>query len=186
MNPSTEDIVKVIEQSGCKRAIILPNNKNIQMASQQAAEIVDVDAVVIPTKTIPQGIAAMFNYDSTADLEHNQEVMTTSLEDVKSGSITYAVRDTKIDGINIEKDAFMGLVEDKIVVSDKDVKITLQNTLEKMLDDDSEILTIIVGEEADDAQTSWIESFMESNYEDVEVEIQQGQQPIYPYFFSVE
>ena len=77
-------------------------------------------------------------------------------------------------------------VEDKIVVSDKDVKITLQKTLEKMLDDDSEILTIIVGEEADDAQTSWIESFMESNYEDVEVEIQQGQQPIYPYFFSVE
>lgn len=186
MNPSTEDIVKVIEQSGCKRAIILPNNKNIQMASQQAAEIVDVDAVVIPTKTIPQGIAAMFNYDSTADLEHNKEVMTTSLDDVKSGSITYAVRDTKIDGINIEKDAFMGLVEDKIVVSDKDVKITLQKTLEKMLDDDSEILTIIVGEEADDAQISWIESFMESNYEDVEVEIQQGQQPIYPYFFSVE
>ncbi|MCO4326969.1 hypothetical protein BU586_00990 [Staphylococcus agnetis] len=186
MNPSTEDIVKVIEQSGCKRAIILPNNKNIQMASQQAAEIVDVEAVVVPTKTIPQGITAMFNYDSTVDLKQNQDVMTSALEDVKSGSITYAVRDTKIDGITIEKDAFMGLVEDKIVVSDKDVHVTLQKTLDKMLDEESEILTIIVGEEATEAQTEWIESYMESNYEDVEVEIQQGQQPIYPYFFSVE
>lgn len=128
----------------------------------------------------------MFNYDSTVDLKQNQDVMTSALEDVKSGSITYAVRDTKIDGITIEKDAFMGLVEDKIVVSDKDVHVTLQKTLDKMLDEDSEILTIIVGEEATEAQTEWIESYMESNYEDVEVEIQQGQQPIYPYFFSVE
>lgn len=186
MNPSTEDIVNVIEESGCKRAIILPNNKNIQMASQQAAEIVEVEAVVVPTRTVPQGIAAMFSYDPSAALEDNAEAMTAALDDVKSGSITYAVRDTKIDGINIEKDAYMGLVEDKIIVSDRDVKATLQQTLEAMIDDDSEILTVIAGEEATDEQTSFIESFVEERFEDVEIEIQNGQQPIYPYLFSVE
>ncbi|UXR77563.1 MULTISPECIES: fatty acid kinase catalytic subunit FakA [unclassified Staphylococcus] len=186
MNPSTEDIVTVIRESGCKRAIILPNNKNIQMASQQAAEIVDVDAVVVPTRTVPQGIAAMFSYDTTASLEENAEAMTDALSNVKSGSITYAVRDTKIDGIKIEKDAYMGLVEDKIVVSDRDAKATLQQTLEAMLDDDSEILTVIAGEEATDEHTTFIESFVEEHYEDVEIEIQDGQQPIYPYLFSVE
>ncbi|KIX90404.1 hypothetical protein TP70_07890 [Staphylococcus microti] len=186
MNPSTEDIVNVIKESGCKRAIILPNNKNIQMASQQAAEIVDVEAVVVPTRTVPQGIAAMFSYDPSAALEDNAEAMTAALDDVKSGSITYAVRDTKIDGINIEKDAYMGLVEDKIIVSDRDVKATLQQTLEAMIDEDSEILTVIAGEEATDEQTAFIESFVEEHFEDVEIEIQNGQQPIYPYLFSVE
>lgn len=186
MNPSTEDIVTVIQESGCKRAIILPNNKNIQMASQQAAEIVDVDAVVVPTRTVPQGIAAMFSYDTTASLEENAEAMTDALSNVKSGSITYAVRDTKIDGIKIEKDAYMGLVEDKIVVSDRDAKATLQQTLEAMLDDDSGILTVIAGEEATDEHTAFIESFVEEHFEDVEIEIQDGQQPIYPYLFSVE
>ncbi|UXR70359.1 MULTISPECIES: fatty acid kinase catalytic subunit FakA [unclassified Staphylococcus] len=186
MNPSTEDIVTVIQESGCKRAIILPNNKNIQMASQQAAEIVDVEAVVVPTRTVPQGIAAMFSYDTTASLQDNADAMTEALADVTSGSITYAVRDTKIDGINIEKDAYMGLIEDKIVVSDRDVNETLKQTLEAMLSEDSEILTVITGEEATEAQTSFIKSYVEEHFEDVEIEIQNGQQPIYPYLFSVE
>lgn len=186
MNPSTEDIVTVIQESGCKRAIILPNNKNIQMASQQAAEIVDVEAVVVPSRTVPQGIAAMFSYDTTASLTDNAEAMTEALANVTSGSITYAVRDTKIDGINIEKDAYMGLIEDKIVVSDRDVNETLKQTLEAMLSEDSEILTVITGEEATEAQTSFIESYVEEHFEDVEIEIQNGQQPIYPYLFSVE
>ncbi|MGV3041719.1 fatty acid kinase catalytic subunit FakA [Staphylococcus rostri] len=186
MNPSTEDIVTVIQESGCKRAIILPNNKNIQMASQQAAEIVDVEAVVVPTRTVPQGIAAMFSYDTTASIEDNAEAMTAALANVKSGSITYAVRDTKIDGINIEKGAYMGLVEDKIIVSDRDVEATLKQTLEAMIDEDSEILTVIAGEEATEAQTAFIESFVEEHFEDLELEVQEGQQPIYPYLFSVE
>ena len=103
MNPSTEDIVKVIEQSQCNRAIILPNNKNILMASEQAANIVDVDTVVIPTKSIPQGITALFQYDEESSLEDNKNHMETALEAVQSGSVTYAVRDTKIDGIEIKK-----------------------------------------------------------------------------------
>ena len=103
MNPSTEDIVKVIEQSKCKRAIILPNNKNILMASEQAASIVDAEAVVIPTKSIPQGISALFQYDVDATLEENKAQMADSVNNVKSGSLTYAVRDTKIDGVEIKK-----------------------------------------------------------------------------------
>ncbi|QLK85839.1 fatty acid kinase catalytic subunit FakA [Staphylococcus sp. 17KM0847] len=186
MNPSTEDIVNVIEESGCKRAIILPNNKNIQMASKQATDIVDVEAIVVPTRTVPQGIAAMFSYDSSASLEDNAESMTAALDDVKSGSITYAVRDTTIDGINIEKGAYMGLVEDKIVVSDHKVETALEQTLTAMLDEESEILTIIAGEEATEAQTAHIVNYAESHFEDVEIEVQQGQQPIYPYLFAVE
>ena len=103
MNPSTEDIVKVIEQSKCKRAIILPNNKNILMASEQAASIVDAEAVVIPTKSIPQGITALFQYDEASSLDENKNHMETALETVQSGSVTFAVRDTKIDGIEIKK-----------------------------------------------------------------------------------
>ena len=186
MNPSTEDIVNVINESGCKRAIILPNNKNIQMASQQAAEIVDVEAVVIPTRTVPQGIVAMFHYDESVELDENETAMTAALENVKSGSITYAVRDTKIDGIKIEKDAYMGLVEDKIIASDRDEQQVVQKTLETMLDEDSEILTIITGDEANSETTEWIESFVETHFEDVEIEVQNGQQPIYPYLFAVE
>ena len=102
MNPSTEDIVKVIEQSECQRAIILPNNKN-RMSSDQAAQLVKADTVVIPTTSIPQGIAALFQYDVASTLEENASHMNTALETVKSGSITFAVRDTKIDGVDIKK-----------------------------------------------------------------------------------
>ncbi|RIL39877.1 hypothetical protein BUY93_15435, partial [Mammaliicoccus fleurettii] len=141
----TEDIVKVIEQSQCKRAIILPNNKNIMMASEQAADIVGAEAVVIPTKSIPQGIAALFNYDESDALEVNKTRMVESLEAVASGSVTYAVRDTKIDGVEIKKDAFMGLVEDKIVTSNENEFETVKGLLSEMIQDDSEIITMIVG-----------------------------------------
>ena len=186
MNPSTEDIVKVINDSGCKRAIILPNNKNIQMASQQAADIVEAETIIIPTRTVPQGIAAMFHYDESVDLATNEEAMTAAIDDVQSGAMTYAVRDTKIDGIEIEKGAFMGLVEDKIIASDRDKQTVLKDTLNHMLSEDSEILTIITGEEAESELTDWIETFVGEHYEDVEVEVQDGQQPIYPYLFAVE
>ncbi|WP_214523977.1 fatty acid kinase catalytic subunit FakA [Staphylococcus pseudintermedius] len=186
MNPSTEDIVKVINDCGCKRAIILPNNKNIQMASQQAADIVEVETIIIPTRTVPQGIAAMFHYDESADLATNEEAMTAAIDDIQSGAMTYAVRDTKIDGIEIEKGAFMGLVEDKIIASDRDKQTVLKDTLNHMLSEDSEILTIITGEEAESELTDWIETFVGEHYEDVEVEVQDGQQPIYPYLFAVE
>ncbi|HDE5820621.1 TPA: fatty acid kinase catalytic subunit FakA [Staphylococcus aureus] len=186
MNPSTEDIVKVIEQSKCKRAIILPNNKNILMASEQAASIVDAEAVVIPTKSIPQGISALFQYDADATHEENKAQMADSVNNVKSGSLTYAVRDTKIDGVEIKKDAFMGLIEDKIVSSQSDQLTTVTELLNEMLADDSEILTVIIGQDAEQAVTDNMINWIEEQYPDVEVEVHEGGQPIYQYFFSVE
>ncbi len=186
MNPSTEDIVKVIEQSKCKRAIILPNNKNILMASEQAASIVDAEAVVIPTKSIPQGISALFQYDVDATLEENKAQMADSVNNVKSGSLTYAVRDTKIDGVEIKKDAFMGLIEDKIVSSQSDQLTTVTELLNEMLADDSEILTVIIGQDAEQTVTDNMINWIEEQYPDVEVEVHEGGQPIYQYFFSVE
>ncbi|HCY7895572.1 TPA: fatty acid kinase catalytic subunit FakA [Staphylococcus aureus] len=186
MNPSTEDIVKVIEQSKCKRAIILPNNKNILMASKQAASIVDAEAVVIPTKSIPQGISALFQYDVDATLEENKAQMADSVNNVKSGSLTYAVRDTKIDGVEIKKDAFMGLIEDKIVSSQSDQLTTVTELLNEMLAEDSEILTVIIGQDAEQEVTDNMINWIEEQYPDVEVEVHEGGQPIYQYFFSVE
>ncbi|EOB7380812.1 fatty acid kinase catalytic subunit FakA [Staphylococcus aureus] len=186
MNPSTEDIVKVIEQSKCKRAIILPNNKNILMASEQAASIVDAEAVVIPTKSIPQGISALFQYDVDATLEENKAQMADSVNNVKSGSLTYAVRDTKIDGVEIKKDAFMGLIEDKIVSSQSDQLTTVTELLNEMLAEDSEILTVIIGQDAEQEVTDNMINWIEEQYPDVEVEVHEGRQPIYQYFFSVE
>ncbi|MCC1267315.1 fatty acid kinase catalytic subunit FakA [Staphylococcus aureus] len=186
MNPSTEDIVKVIEQSKCKRAIILPNNKNILMASEQAASIVDAEAVVIPTKSIPQGISALFQYDVDATLEENKAQMADSVNNVKSGSLTYAVRDTKIDGVEIKKDAFMGLIEDKIVSSQSDQLTTVTELLIEMLAEDSEILTVIIGQDSEQAVTDNMINWIEEQYPDVEVEVHEGGQPIYQYFFSVE
>ncbi|HAR7430804.1 TPA: fatty acid kinase catalytic subunit FakA [Staphylococcus aureus] len=186
MNPSTEDIVKVIEQSKCKRAIILPNNKNILMASEQAASIVDAEAVIIPTKSIPQGISALFQYDVDATLDENKAQMADSVNNVKSGSLTYAVRDTKIDGVEIKKDAFMGLIEDKIVSSQSDQLTTVTELLNEMLAEDSEILTVIIGQDAEQAVTDNMINWIEEQYPDVEVEVHEGGQPIYQYFFSVE
>src|SRR5699024_10289106 len=186
MNPSTEDIVKVIEQSQCKRAIILPNNKNIMMASEQAATIVEAEAVVIPTKSIPQGIVALFNFDVADTLTNNKKRMIESLEVVTSGSVTYAVRDTKVDGVEIKKDAFMGLVEDKIITSNEDQIETVKNLLAEMITDESEIITMIVGEDAHADITSSVESWIEATYPDIEIDQHQGNQPVYQYLFSVE
>ena len=186
MNPSTEDIVKVIEQSQCKRAIILPNNKNIRMSSDQAATLVEADTVVIPTTSIPQGIAALFQYDPSSSLEDNQSHMTTALDSVKSGSVTFAVRDTKIDGVEIKKGEFMGLSESKIVTNNDDEFATITGLLKAMLNEDSEILTIIAGEDANTETSDKLVEWVESEYPDVEVEEHNGGQPIYQYLFSVE
>lgn len=186
MNPSTEDIVKVIEQSECQRAIILPNNKNIRMSSDQAAQLVKSDTVVIPTTSIPQGIAALFQYDVASTLEENASHMNTALETVKSGSITFAVRDTKIDGVDVKKDEFMGLAESKIVTSNADEFKTITGLLSTLLNEESEILTVITGEDAQSDMTTQLEEWIENEYPDVEIEIHKGDQPIYPYLFAVE
>lgn len=156
------------------------------MAAEQAAQVTDIPVKVVPSKTIPQGLTAMLSYNTDATIEENAQNMTEALSNVKSGSVTYAVRDTSIDGVNIEKGAFMGINESKITVSDKDQQKVCIELLKSMLDEDSEIVTVIKGSDASDADVQVIASFLEEHYEDVEVEIQDGKQPIYSFMFAVE
>lgn len=186
MNPSTEDIVKAIEAVNAKQVIILPNNKNIFMAAQSAAEVVDIPAAVVETRTVPQGFTSLLAFDPSKSLEDNVADMSASLSDVVSGSVTLAVRDTTIDGLEIHENDFLGMVDGKIVVSNPDTEATLRAAFEKMIDEDSEIVTIFVGEEGDQDLAEELAEYLEETYEDVEVEIHQGDQPVYPYLMSVE
>ncbi len=186
MNPSTEDIVKAIDAVNAKNVIILPNNKNIFMAAQSAAEVSSVPAAVVETRTVPQGFTSLLAFNPTQSLEENVKAMTASLSDVVSGSVTLAVRDTSIDGLEIHKDDNLGMVDGKIVVSNPDMTATLKETFAKMIDEDSEIITIYVGEDGNQELAEEISEYLESTYEDVEVEIHDGKQPVYPYLMSVE
>ena len=186
MNPSTEDIVKAIEQVNAKNVIILPNNKNIFMAAQSAAEVVDVNAAVVETRTVPQGFTSLLAFDPSQSIEANVEAMTASLSDVTSGSVTLAVRDTTIDGLEIHENDILGMVDGKILVSTPDMDQALLDTFDKMIDEDSEIVMIYVGEEGNQEQAQALAEKLEEAHEDIEVEIFQGDQPVYPYLFSVE
>lgn len=186
MNPSTEDIVKAIDAVNAKNVIILPNNKNIFMAAQSAAEVAEIPAAVVETRTVPQGFTSLLAFNPEQSLEENVAAMTASLSDVVSGSVTLAVRDTSIDGLKIHKDDNLGMVDGKIVVSNPDVTATLKATFAKMIDEDSEIITIYVGEDGSQDLAEEMADYLESTYEDIEVEIHDGKQPVYPYLMSVE
>jgi len=186
MNPSTEDILKAIDAVNAKNVIILPNNKNIFMAAQSAAEVSEVPAAVVETRTVPQGFTSLLAFNPTQSLEENVEAMTASLSDVVSGSVTLAVRDTSIDGLEIHQDDNLGMVDGKIVVSNPVMTTTLKETFAKMIDEDSEIITIYVGEDGSQELAEEMADYLESTYEDVEVEIHEGKQPVYPYLMSVE
>ena len=186
MNPSTEDFVKAVEELNARNIIILPNNKNILMAAQSAAEVIDQPAAVVETKTIPQGLTSLLAFDESKSIEENYERMSASLGDVASGSVTTAVRDTTIDGLEIHENDNLGMVDGKIVVSKPDMMETLEETFAHMLDEDSEIVTIYVGEDGSEELANELAQALAEKYEDVEVEIHQGGQPVYPYLFSVE
>lgn len=186
MNPSTEDFVKAVEGLNARHIIILPNNKNILMAAQSAAEVIDQPAAVVETKTIPQGLTSLLAFDESKSIEENYERMSAALADVVSGSVTTAVRDTTIDGLEIHENDNLGMVDGKIVVSNPDIMETLEETFAHMLDEDSEIVTIYVGEEGSEEVANELAQSLAEKYEDVEVEIHQGGQPVYPYLFSVE
>ncbi|MFO1445861.1 DAK2 domain-containing protein [Bacillus sp. Bva_UNVM-123] len=186
MNPSTEDLVKAIQEVNAKKVFILPNNKNIIMAAQQAAEVSEQEVVVIPSKTVPQGMSALLSFNPSADLAQNKASMDEALQHVKTGQITFAVRDTSIDGLEIEKDDFMGIAEGKIIVKNKDKVQAAKDLLADMLDDDTEILTILKGEDATDEEVAAIEAYMSEKYEDVEIEVHDGKQPLYAFIFSIE
>ena len=186
MNPSTQDIVDAIAKTKKYKVIILPNNKNIFLAADQAAEVCDVDAVVVPSKTIAQGMAAMLGFSKDADLEENKEAMTDELDTVISGQVTIAVRDTTIEGREIKKDDYMGIVDGNIVVTNPDRKEAAIEMVKAMLDEDSEVVTIIYGEDGNKEEAEAIETAVSELDEDLEIEIHEGNQPVYPYLISVE
>lgn len=186
MNPSTEDFIKAVEHVNARHIIILPNNKNIFMAAQSAAEVIEQSAAVIETRTIPQGLTSLLAFDPSKSIEENHDRMTAALADVVSGSVTTAVRDTTIDGLEIHENDNLGMVDGKIVVSNPDMLTTLNETFSNMLDADSEIVTIYIGEDGSEDLANELAQDITEKFEDVEVEIHNGGQPVYPYLFSVE
>jgi DAK2 domain fusion protein YloV len=186
MNPSTEDIVKAIESINAETVFVLPNNKNIIMTAQQAATVVSQKVIVIPSKTVPQGMSALLAFNPSLSEEQNEKAMTVALSRVKTGQVTFAVRDTTIDGVEIKKDDYMGLADNKIVVAERDKLSVAKQLLNTLIDEDSEIVTMIYGEEATEEEVEAVVSYIEETYPDVEVEVHDGKQPLYPFIFSVE
>ncbi|EAZ87324.1 DAK2 domain-containing protein [Lysinibacillus fusiformis] len=186
MNPSTEDIVKAVQEIGAEKVLILPNNKNIVMAAEQAVELLEIEAAVVPTKTIPQGMAAILAFNPEAAVDLNKKTMTDAFANVKTGQVTYAVRDTSIDGVEIHKDDFMALAEGKIVLSTPALKDAAEKVIVDLVDEDAEIVTVIYGEDTTEQDATELVAFIEKNYPDVEVELFNGKQGLYPYIISVE
>ncbi|AYW47917.1 hypothetical protein C7K38_05810 [Tetragenococcus osmophilus] len=186
MNPSTEDITKAIEEVNADQVIILPNNKNIFMSANQAAELAEVPVEVVPSKTISQGMTAMLGFNERQSLSDNKEAMNQMLDMVVSGSITHAIRDSSIEGINIKKDDFLGMVDGKIAVSNADILESSKETLKQMITEDTEIITIIVGEDGSQKDAEKLEEAVLAIDNELEVEIHEGNQPVYPYIFSAE
>lgn len=187
MNPSTEDILKAADNINAKIIYVLPNNGNIILAAQQAADIIeDKKLVVVPSKTVPQGITAMINFEMSRTEQENAEAMTSSMATVRTGQVTYAVRDTSIDGKEIHKDDILGLADKGLAAVGKDIDATVLELLDTMIDDDSELVSVYYGEDITSEQASGIVASIEEKYPDVDVELQEGGQPVYYYIVSVE
>lgn len=186
MNPSTQDIVDAINNSGAKKALVLPDNGNIFMTAEQAAEVADIPTKVVHTKTIAQAMSALLAYNTEDSLDDNQRNMEANLATVASGEVTHAVRDTTIDGQNIKKNDYLGIVDGKIVITNPDMKTTAIGMVKKMLDEDSEIVTILYGEDGDKKTAEAIKEAVEDVDDELDIQIYEGGQPVYPYLISVE
>ncbi len=188
MNPSTEDFVNAARSIAAQHIFILPNNSNIILAAEQARELLEVERLVsvIPSKTIPQGIAAAFAFQEEEAFEVNQDNMRDAVTRVKSGQVTYAVRDTTLDDLHITAGHYIGIQDSKIVATEEQLMATARLLLAKMLVNGDEIVTILTGSDAKQEETDQLVVWLEENYSDVEVEVHEGGQPIYPYLFSVE
>lgn len=186
MNPSTEDFISAIEKMNCDHIFIFPNNSNIVMAAQQAAQVMeDQDIHVLPAKTIPQGISACVMFNPDAELEDNLAEMTSAIENVKSGEVTYAIKDTTYEGLPIKAGQYMGILGKAIVDAQPDMMDVTKKLLSDMLDEDSELVTLIYGEDATEEQAEELAAYVEEN-SDAEVEIHEGKQPVYSFIIGVE
>ena len=186
MNPSTEDFMKAIEKLNAKNIIILPNNSNIIMAANQAKELSDKNIVVIPTKNVPQAFAALVTFDGDADIAENEANMMEALSTVKSGQVTYAVRDTVINDVEVKEGNIIGIAEGKLLSAGDKVDEITTDLIEKLVDEDSAIITLYYGEDTSKEDAQALRDALEENFEDVDVELHYGGQPLYYYLISVE
>lgn len=186
MNPSTQDILDAINNSGAKQALVLPNNGNIFMTADQAAEVADIPTKVVHSKTIAQAMSALLEFNPEASLDENLANMEANTDTVASGAVTNAVRDTTIDGREIKKDDYMGIVDGKIVTTDPDLKEAAIKMVKAMLDEDSEIVTILFGTGGDQKTAEEIKAAVEEVDDELDIQIYNGGQPVYPYLISVE
>lgn len=187
MNPSTEDMLTAIDQVNADTIFILPNNKNIVLAANQAKELVkDKEIIVIPTSTVPQGITAIINFMADSDAKANEETMLEEIQNVKTGQITYAVRDTSIDGKEIHEGNIMGIGDEGILAVGDDVEATTLSLLEALVDEDSELISLYYGEEVSEEEAEKLIAKVEERYPEVDVDAHSGGQPIYYYVLAVE
>ncbi len=187
MNPSTDDIIKAIEGINAKNVFVLPNNKNIILSAEQAAKMIsDKKVMVLPSKTIPQGICALIGFMPQESAEENFEHMSEEMTMVRSGEITYAVRDTSIDGRKIDEGDYMGIGDEGILCAEKKIEKTMLAMLEKMIDEDSALVTLYYGADVSEEDSGKLFEKIKKTYPDLEVEMQDGGQPVYYYIVSVE
>ena len=186
MNPSTQDMMECISKLNADHIFILPNNKNIIMAATQASEISEKDVRVIPTKSIPQGITCITMFNAEHEVDENEAALMEALELVKTGSVTYAVRDTEMDGIEIKEGNMLGLVEGKINKVGNDYFEVAEEVLESMVDEDSELITVFYGEDVDESKIEEFTEKLEEKYEDCDVQFYKGDQPLYYFIMAVE
>ena len=187
MNPSTADILDAVDKVNAKTIFVLPNNKNIILAANQAAELMtDKELLVIPTKTIPQGITAVINFVPELSVEENEETMLREIKNVKTGQVTYAVRDTVIDDKEIKKDDFMGIGDQGIVAVGTDMAKVTRDMIAELVDEDSELISIYYGCDVAEDVAEALRTDLEEAYPACDIELQYGGQPIYYYTVSVE
>ena len=188
MNPSTQDFVEAIKKANAKKVFILPNNSNIIMASSQACQVTEegVEARVIPTKTIPQGLVSCMMFSEEASMDENEEAMTEAIANVKTGQVTYAIKDTSVDGVEVKKDQYIALFGKQIVCCYPDKLKATKEMIAKMIDEMSSIVTIILGEDATDDEGEALASLIQAKHPDVEVDVRRGNQPVYSFIIGVE
>lgn len=187
MNPSTEDILEAVDKVNAKNIFVLPNNGNIILAAEQAKQLTEnKNLIVIPSKNIPQGISAMINYVANKSVDENEKNMSTEMLSIKSGQVTYAVRDTNMDGKVIKQGDFMGLTDKTIVAVEKSVDDAAAALIDSMIDDDAELVSLYYGADVDEDSAGKLADKLADKYEDIEFEVQFGGQPVYSYFISVE
>ncbi len=185
MNPSTEDIVNAMREVSAEQFIVLPNNSNIILAAEQAEDFMDLPVVVVPAKTIPQGMASLLAFNPNASLSENKEMMTKALKNVKTGQVTYAVRDSQYEGLEIKEGDYLGIAEGKIVTTSNDLMETANQLLSKMIDEE-EVLTVIYGSDVNEELVKQLQAIITEQYPNLEIEMHNGGQPLYYFIFSIE